>query len=296
MKGLSRRPCAVAATGFALLLAGGCARWQTSAKLALPAIQTPPDSVALEILFIQFPFGDPEINGPLWTEIDEQEIDTALRQRLDANGIRAGVISGQLPAALERLINPPDEAPKKVAADPDLVDVRKRPTSRGRRLQVTAGEPFLIPVTGDKERHESLTILTRNEAGEVEGRTFTKVRGVFDAKAFALSDGRVRLELEPQIEYGDAKQQFAHGEGGSLQIRLAPSREVYQSLRLEAVVSRGQMLVLSSAPDRLGSLGRHYFSEEIEGSREQKLLLIRLANSGTPDAKVSPPPAPSDED
>jgi hypothetical protein len=39
----------------------------------------------------------------------------------------------------------------------------------------------------------------------------------------------------------------------------------------------------------LGSLGHHYFSEEVEGSREQKLLLIRLAKSGAPDAKVSAP-------
>jgi hypothetical protein len=159
----------------------------------------------------------------------------------------------------------------------------------GRRLQVMAGEPFEIPVTGDRERHESLIILTRNERGEVEGRTFPKAQGVFDAKAFSMPDGRVRLELVPEVEYGDTKRHFAHGEGGSLQYKFAPSREVYPSLRLETIVSAGQMLVLSGAPGRLGSLGHHYFSEEIEGAREQKLLLIRLAKSGTSDPTASPP-------
>jgi hypothetical protein len=98
----------------------------------------------------------------------------------------------------------------------------------------------------------------------------------------------VRLELLPQIEHGESRQQFVQGDNGAYQFAYTPPRENYEKLRLEAQLSPGQILVIGCLPERLGSLGYHYFTEENTGRLEQKLILIRVANSGTPDATTAP--------
>lgn len=293
MRAALRRSCALLTAWLALLLSGGCAQWHTSAKLALPPIQTPPDSVALEIVFVQFPFGDEEINGKLWTEIDEQEVSPLARQRLDANGFRAGVVSGQLPAPLEKLLKLSESPPP--PSQENTVDVSKRPMVRGLRKQIRSGAPFRVIAAGEKEPLPKLTALLRNERGEVQGNTFSKVQCLFETRAFAETDGRVRLELLPQLEHGDARQQFVQSDNGAYEYAFTPAHEVYEPLRLETQLSPGQMLVVGALPNRLGSLGYHYFTEEISGRLEQKLVLIRLANSGTPDAAASPAAPSLDE-
>ena len=289
IQGRSRRLRAVAAAGFALLLVGGCTRWRPSGKFELPPLKGPTDSVALEIRFVEFPFGQPELNAPLWAEIDEQQLPPDLRKQLDANGFRAGVASAQLPAALERMLTPPNEAKdNEPPADPNLVDVRKRPAVRGSLRLIKQGEPFDLIAAGEKERLPQLTVLVRNDLGEVQGETFTNVKGQFESKAFADPDGRVRLELVPRVEHGEPRQQFAQTRDGVYEYQYTPSRETYQQLAISAKLQPGQTLVLGALPDRPGSLGYHYFTEEISGRLTQKLILIRLTNGPTPDAAAAP--------
>ncbi|HVX63761.1 MAG TPA: hypothetical protein VHC19_24275 [Pirellulales bacterium] len=286
MRAALRRFCAVAIAGLAMHACSGCSQWHSAAKLALPPIQTSPESVALEIVFVQFPFGDREINGPLWTEIDEQELAPDVRQRLNANGFRAGVVSGQLPASLEKLLKLSEAAPTPM--EQTTVDVTTKPKIHGLRKQTRLGDPFKIIAAGEIERLPTLTTLVRNERGEVQGSTYSKVQCHFETRAFAEPDGRIRFELLPQVEHGEPRQQFVQGQTGAYEYAHVPPHEAYEQLRLEAHLSPGQMLVLGGLPGRLGSLGYHYFTEEIAGRLEQKLLLIRLVGSGTADAAVSP--------
>ena len=289
IQGPSRRLRAVAAIGFALLLVGGCTRWRANGKFELPPLKGPADSVALEIRFVEFPFGQAELNAPLWAEIDEQQLSPELRKRLDANGFRAGVAGAQIPAALERMLTPPEE-PKdqQPSADPHLVDVRKRPAVRGSLRLTKLGEPFQVIAAGEKERLPQLTVLVRNDQGEVQGETLANVKGQFECKAFADPDGRVRLELVPQVEHGEPRQQFSQTRDGVYEYIYTPPHEIYQQLAISAKLLPGQTLVLGALPDRAGSLGYHYFTEEISGRLIQKLILIRLTNGPTPDAAAAP--------
>ena len=68
-----------------------------------------PDSVVLEIFFIRFPFGDTAVNEKLWEEIDEQQFSPELRERLARNGFRVGLISGQIPIELSKLLELSDK-------------------------------------------------------------------------------------------------------------------------------------------------------------------------------------------
>jgi hypothetical protein len=287
MKGPSRRHCAIATAWFALLVVGGCAPWRPSGKFDLPPLKGPPDSVVMEIRFVEFPFGQADLNAPLWAEIDEQQFSPELRKRLDANGFRAGVIGGQIPLALERMLAPPNEL-KDPPADPNAVDLRKKPAVHGSLKQWKFGDPFRVIVAGEKERLPQLTVLVRNDQGDVHGETFSTVQGYFEGRVFAEPDGGARFELTPQVEHGEARQQFVQNRDGVYEYGFLPPHETYQQLAVHVKLLPGQTLVLGGRPERPGSLGYQYFTEEISGNRTQKLVLIRLVGAATPDAAAAP--------
>src|SRR5262245_52312383 len=64
------------------------------------------DAVTLQVFFARCAVGDSELNGPLWNELDEQELPAALRRNLAANGFRAGLVGIQVPMSLSRLLQP----------------------------------------------------------------------------------------------------------------------------------------------------------------------------------------------
>ena len=57
-------------------------------------------------------------------------------------------------------------------------------------------------------------------------------------------------------------------------LRLEASRpkRTFDDMTLSADLAPGAMLVLSSLPNRPGSLGHHFFTENDDGKLEQKLL------------------------
>jgi hypothetical protein len=57
------------------------------------------------------------------------------------------------------------------------------------------------------------------------------------------------------------------------------SRRVFDELAVSATVSPGCMLLLSSLPNRPGSVGHSFFTHVEEGKPEQKLLVIRLVQT-----------------
>ena len=46
------------------------------------------DRAELDVVFVRFPAGDAEMNGPLWNDVNEQALPAALRSALAANGLR----------------------------------------------------------------------------------------------------------------------------------------------------------------------------------------------------------------
>ena len=81
----------------ALLLVGCITTPAQKGRSPLKPARMSPDSVVLDIFFVRFPFDDPQVNGQLWQEIDEQHFPPELRRRLTANGFRVGLVGGQLP-------------------------------------------------------------------------------------------------------------------------------------------------------------------------------------------------------
>jgi hypothetical protein len=272
-----------------VMLASGCTKLDVQKKAGLNWPQASTDSVTLEIFFVRFPLGDAEMNGPLWSMIDEQQVPAETRRKLAANGFRVGVLGNSLPESLEKLLNVPAETPPK-PGDENLVDLQNDSRVRRRMLQIRGGRRSSIIATGEREPHAELHVLLRGDDDQLTGRTYKLVKGQFAMKAFPQGDGRARLELIPEIEHGEPQRRFVPGDG-MLKVEFGPAREVLENLRMETTLSPGQMLVLGSLPERPGSLGYQFFTEQMSGPAEQKFVIVRFTQSKYDDLFLSEKPA-----
>ena len=72
-----------------------------------------------------------------------------------------------------------------------------------------------------------------------------------------------------------------------LRLETGRPRKVYDDMTMTANLQPGSMLILSSLSNRPGSLG-HYFFTQNDARLEQKLLVVRLAQTQH-DGLFSPP-------
>jgi hypothetical protein len=182
------------------------------------------------------------------------------------NGLRAGVVGSQLPSELRTLLEANhDPLAIKGAGTPDDV------TASQRQLQSRAGKRGVILTGGAVER---MTLLL-HEQGNVSGEQYKQAQCLLAVRSFPQGDGRVRLELTPEIEHGDARQRWV-GQEGAFHVEASKDRKVIESLKLDLILSPGEVLAISCTPEQKG-LGKQFFAPNAGG--EQKLLLIRIAQT-----------------
>jgi hypothetical protein len=260
-----------------VLSAAGCARWVAKPKepSKLPPARLSPDAVVLDVAKVKLPAADIDAYDEMWTAADEQPLAPELRRDLATNGLRAGVVGQELPATLrERLDarqNVLEERSEDVSASDPEVGANKR------HLQVRTGRRAKILTS---KTYPTLAVLL-GEGGKVRGHQLQQAQCLLAIKAYPQGDGRVKLELTPEIEYGELKSQWV-GSQGSLMQRVGRERLVLDRLRLEARLAPGQWLVLSTTSDIKG-LGEYFFSETAGGTVERTVLLVRLAQTQLDD-------------
>lgn len=228
----------------------------------------------LEVFFVRFPFGDPGPNDELWAEVDEQHFPADLRRRLAQNGFRLGMLDGRIPDTLARLLELKDgPQPAGEANQVDLSELASGSPPVLRHLQIRAGQRKEIVASG---LYEELPVLI-SESGQLGGQTYSQAQAVLAVKTFPQGDGRVRVELVPELHYGAPRQRWV-GQEGMWRLEAGKEQRVFDDMGFSATLSPGGMLLLSSLPNRPGSLGHHFFSEQ-SGRLEQKLLVLRLSQT-----------------
>lgn len=260
-----------------LLCLPACATWSpppsSSSAFDLPRPQMSPDSVVLEIAIVHFPESTEE--GEWWKLVDEQSLPREMRQRLNENGLRCGIIRGALPDVLR------DQLESQRAAA-QAVDPENSPGgSLGgeQRLQSRSGKRNKILIS---DVQPSLAVLVPR-GNRLTGQTLADAQCVFSVKSFARGDGRADLEVTPEIEHGQARQKWL-GQAHEGTFRLDANRErlILESLRIRPTLSPGQILALTVTPTRKG-LGRQFCVANVNGPPERRVLLIRLAQTQIDD-------------
>jgi hypothetical protein len=280
------RAAATACLVAALLAAAGCAQpWQAveRGRSLLKPPRMSPDSVVLDVFFVRFPFGDAEANDTLWQEVDEQQIPAEVRSRLAENGFRAGVIGNQLPVALSKMLELKDKpAPSGGVNQIDLSEVGREPRVDRRHMTLRTATRGQIVAS---ETFGELTVLTPEADGPSE-QNFTQAQAIFAVTGAPQSDGRVRLDLLPEVHHSRPKQRWI-GDQGALRLDVAKPKRTFDTLGLSATLSPGNILLVTSLPNRPGTLGHHFFTCNKE-PQEQRLLVVRLAQTQHNDLYAPP--------
>lgn len=247
------------------------------------------DSVTLETFSVRLPQDDLARDAAIWREVDESKVPPELRGLLAENGFRAGVVGGQLPAAVQELLavrqspdgNPPSAQPDSAEAQAtgglqqgNVVTFDGEPAIQIRQMQIRPDRRGEIVVSST---YDELPLLVRH-GGRVTGQTHEQAQCVLGLTTKPHADGRVALRLVPEVHHGQPQRWF-DGTRGVLEFEIRRPRETLDELALDVVLSPGEYLVLSDLPARGGSLGARFFADESTASPQRKLLFIRLAQT-----------------
>jgi hypothetical protein len=264
----------------------GCHAWQHAApeessvpnrQNLLKPVGMSEDGFSLEIITVRFPLGDAELNQAAWSQIDEQTIPVEVRRRLADNGLRAGTIAGQLPAEVARILTAAEQPATLTEA---AANFAQAPVVARQRMQLHSG--WRGQLLASKVYHE-VPLLVREQKGEqidVTGKPFRLAQGIFNVTAAATGDRRVKLHFTPELHHGEPRQAFVvESEDAQLRPQASKQKQVFDNLAFEATLAAEQMLVIASLPERPGSVGHVFLTEQQADQMQQKMMIVRLEQS-----------------
>lgn len=274
--------------GFAVLATtvGGCASWNSSAtdlselnkKAGLTELPESRKSVALEFEFINLPLADmvADDSESVWQWVDETRVDTVIRQRLLANGIRVGFVANE--QRFRRRLNSQTQeqdvveqflAEASVASDFDQGQKRV-PLRMGRRYEL----PLHRPIPGN---HVALIRVQ----DETIGRTLSDAQYLYAITAKpADNQNQIQLRLRTEIQHGDMRQKWVSTDAA---MRIDMRRETWEipELDLDLLAEEGSLIVVAPTTPAKG-LGKHMLTgDSADQDLEQVVVLIRVAQIPT---------------
>ena len=245
------------------------------------ATKPAPRTIAVELIFARFEEHDATCRDELWQEVDEQAIDDNLRRRLAANGLRVGIVTGALPPRLAERILPDRAAP---ATTSDMAAAEAPLTHRLLRL-LPGRRSEILAATGIAD----LVLLETGE-GQVRGGTFRDATGLFELKVRPAADGRVRIELVPEIKHGPLERSWV-GEDGMFRMEAGQRRHRRDDLALGVELREGGLLIVGCAGEKGATLGDALLRDQGGNRSTVRLLAIRPLGSAVDpmfDATASP--------
>jgi len=259
--------CAAGCRSLALLPGG--ADGPPDAAAAGGAARPVPRTIPVEVVFVRHEEHDPDLGAELWNVIDEQALDDDLRRRLAANGLRAGIVTGGLPPHLaERML--PDHIDQAAAADAAADAVATDAPLAKRLLRLLPGRRSEILVAaGIRE-----LVLLEERAGQVRGGTFHDASGLVELKVRPAADGRVRVELVPEIRHGPLERSWV-GEEGMFRMEAGQRRHRRDDLAFGLDLREGDLLVLGCAGEKAATLGDALLRDQGGDRSTKRLVVIR---------------------
>jgi len=241
-----------------------------------------PKKCALRVVILDRPHRDPVLNEVVWRAVDEQSIAPEARSALQANGLRMGRITGEIPLELESILDAPP--PNKVEPVTFYLD---------------DAEQTLISVC---EPADQVSLLL-NLDSRVFGKDYSAASGYFRVTPQHHDGAAVSLRFTPEIHHGAVQRSFQPihqpTELAPQQFKITDGQqeESLRKLSADIVVEPGQVVVLGCLPERERSLGSFLFTlaDSQADQRRQRLVLLWASRNqmGVVDEKAKadePPP------
>ncbi|HZW32496.1 MAG TPA: hypothetical protein VFF52_17410 [Isosphaeraceae bacterium] len=217
----------------------------------------------LRVVILNRPFRDPAINEVIWRVADEQVVAPAVRKANEANGLRIGRVTGEMPREVETILKEGEPRNPKVV-----------PTN----LFIESGEQSLISIS---EPVAQISLLV-NKDNRVSGKDYQAASGFI--RVTARHDGAhgVALRLVPEIHHGPLQRTFPALPNATgfapqeLSIRDGQQEDSIPELAADLVLENGQVAIMGCRPESQRSLGSFLFSEATaeSGPSHQRLILI----------------------
>lgn len=231
-------------------------------------------TLPVEVFFVRCPEEALSRLDELWSRVDEQIIGDDVRRRLAANGMRAGVLMGELPTAILADAEPPVAAEEDVPADVANTADASPPVVR-RVLRLLPGrESEVVSLKSLPE----LVVMEHDDDG-LRGTSYTDALPHFSLRARPAADGRLRIDLVPVIRHGPIERTWV-GEDGAFKVETGQRKVVMEALRWQATVPAEGMLLVGPAGDGGATVGDALFRPRGSGRREVRLLAMRPLTPG----------------
>ena len=259
------------ANSFLTTVSSEAIKKQTDTRSNPSATHNRLETIPLEFTFLRYAEEDLELGDELWQVIDEQCLPANLRHRLNGNGIRAGVVRGNLPNVLAHRLsstsgtfhNEPTDSP--LAVDRTVVK---------RVIQTLPGRTNEIVST---PRLEELILLehdSRSTIDNVSGQTYRDASAVFDIRATPSADGGIEIELLPLIRHGPIERNWT-GDDGAFHLEAGQRKTVMNKLEFKLRLPADGTLILSSVGPPSSGLGDAFFRDPQGRHEGRRLLAIR---------------------
>ncbi len=250
----------------------------SKSKAALDHLAT--KRVTLKMVVASRPEADPALGVAIWQVADEQAIESEARRALQANGLRVGRVSGDLPTEVEAVLHAPP--PRKV----EILTI-----------VIPEGEPTLIdPGTAPID---SLNLIL-DQKGWPVGKIYQEAHGF--ARVTASYDGKegVALRILPELHHGPVRKDWEMAAGATpltpkqLVMKNGQQEETFRDLAATVVVQPGEVAVLGARPERRGSLGQFLYSEQEANSDRPLRKVVFIWASRSQSGDVPPDLTPVD--
>jgi hypothetical protein len=218
--------------------------------------------IVMQTRLIERPAGDEYLTHGLWKETTDP-LPHELSARLAVNGLRVGVVSGQLPIELERM----------AASEASVVSAMLRTFRPGR--------PKAVPVNGPLPRCAAAV------RSDLSGDPVTKAWRAADCgvivTATPLPDGRLVARVEYQIQHGERT--FAYqpnSDGTAFDGRHQRTVESFPTLAFDITLGRGDILLFGSTAVPTATLGQTFFYPTEADRLRQRVLLVQPFTAAPP--------------
>jgi hypothetical protein len=237
-----------------------------------------PKRCNLRVAILSRPLRDEAINGALWSVVDEQSIAPDLRRDLEVNGLRMGLITGELPHEVDSILNA--KGPHKVEPS---------------QFEFPDGDHAMIDMV-DTTPEVSLLL---NREGRAFGKPYTDASGWFRVTANHEGTSGVSLRFVPEIHHGPIQRAFTalpNASSYSPQQFMQKDGQQEESLRELATtltLQPGQVAVIGCLPEASRSLGSFLFTQPEANSDRllQRVLLVWASREGVNQPKTTSTPS-----
>lgn len=265
----------------------GCRNPQKSSENMLRPPRVAADSTELDLFFITLPEQTAETTyASIWRDADVQQIDPETRRRQLMNGLQVGVLGWRLPPEIQHLIEDRSQplaedianraAERSAGANMmEIADLEKLNRISIRRMTVQHHHRNEIIVSRE---FETFTLLLSKD-GNVSGGDYPQSQGIFGVRAARAAGGKVRLEFDPELQFGASQQKWNATTAGITQLTSSREKVPLDVLAFACELTPGEFVAVGSLPGKPGSVGDRFFEDHTGTEPRRRLLLIRVARA-----------------